>query len=102
METKERSLEIARTIASQIGGRAFVMMGAKNKMALENGLAFKIGHNAGKVTHIRVKLNAMDLYDVEYIRIHGAKMTTLSESNGLYADMLLVDFAEKTGMSMSL
>jgi len=78
------------------------MMGASIKLATDNGLCFKIGRNAGKVTHIKVELNSLDLYDVSYIRIYGVKYTVLATSENIYADMLLVDFKEKTGMNMSL
>ena len=59
---------IARTIYEQIGGNRFaVMTGAKDIVLLPNGLRFRIGRNKSKTNLIEIKLNGMDLYDMEFI-----------------------------------
>jgi hypothetical protein len=96
------SLEIANNIRNQIGNRAFAMIGAKNLSGGENYLSFRIGRNAKSVNSIKVTLNAMDTYDVEYGRVHGTKYTIKSEDMGIYADMLHGSIESNTGMYTSL
>jgi len=94
---------VAKTILAQLGGNRFIVMtGSKNFGGSDNLLSFKIGRNSSRVTHVRIKLNSLDLYDVEYIRVWGIKLETVAESSGLYADMLRDDFTEKTGLAVSL
>jgi len=96
-------LTAAKTILAQLGGNRFIAMtGSKNFGGSDNLLSFKIGRNSSRVTHVRIKLNSLDLYDVEYIRVWGIKLETVAESHGLYADMLRGDFEEKTGLYTSL
>lgn len=59
---------IARTIYEQIGGNRFaVMTGAKDIVLLPSGLRFRIGRNKSKTNLVEIKLNGMDLYDMEFI-----------------------------------
>lgn len=100
------SNEIASTILSQLGGRKFMMMtGASNMGAGKSSLSMKIPRTKGKegsVTHVKITLNGKDLYDVEYIRIHGMKMTTVYEDNDIYCDMLRSSFETYTGLYTSM
>lgn len=98
------SIEIANEIIRQMGGagRLNVMTGAKNFVASENSVHFRIGRNSKGVNVVRITLNAMDTYDVEYGRIHGLKYTVKAESKGIYNDMLKDDFERETGMYLSL
>ena len=57
---------IGQTIANQIGRRAFFMIGAKNLATTNNGLQFKVGRNAKRVTHIKVELTSMDDYTMTF------------------------------------
>lgn len=59
---------VAKTIARQIGNQALTMMGASNLVSDQNSLTFKVGRNAKGVTHVVVRLNAHDYYDVEFVR----------------------------------
>jgi len=99
------TVEIAETIRRQIGHKALYMMGAKNLIASANGLTFKIMRNAKKVTHVVVTLNALDLYDIEFVRcnVRAKEMRkTMSESNGVYADSLHAALEMHTGLATSL
>ena len=64
------NIEIAKIIASQIGSKALYMIGASNLMATDRGVQFKIMRNERKVTHISIKLNNLDLYDLEFINLN--------------------------------
>ena len=91
--------EIAQIIASQIGNRAFTMIGAKHLMAIERGLQFRVGGNAKRVSWIQVILDPMDTYT---FRTLGAKGQVKNEVTGVYADMLLDLIETYTGMYTSL
>lgn len=94
----------AQEIFNQIGNKALVMMGAKNKVysTKEGAITFKIGRNAGKVTHIKIYLNAKDLYDIKFYRIYGGKSKVLKEYNDLYNNQIHSVIENVTGMYLSL
>ena len=60
---------IATTIYNQLGGHKFVVMtGAKNMIAIENGLRFNIGQNGSKANTVKVILNGDDTYTMQFIK----------------------------------
>ena len=60
---------IATTIYNQLGGHKFVVMtGAKNMVAIDNGLRFNIGQNGSKANTVKVILNGDDTYTMQFIR----------------------------------
>lgn len=62
-----RNQEIAQTILQQLGGNHFaVMTGAKNFVAIENGLRFQIGRNATKANCVKVILDWDDTYTMQF------------------------------------
>lgn len=61
--------QIASDIMAQLGGHKFVVMtGARDIVALDRGVKFRIGRNASKANMIRVTLTSMDTYIVEFIK----------------------------------
>jgi hypothetical protein len=97
--------ENADTIIAQLGGNKFrAMTGAKSFMfnAAEKSLSMRIGRNSKSVNYVKITLTAMDLYNVEYGRIHGMKYTVKSTDTELYNDMLCASFERNTGMATSL
>ena len=101
------TLNVAKTISSQLGRQALFMMGAKNLMAItpkENeigGLIFKIS-GSKNCNWIRVSLNGLDLYDVEFIKVWGSKRTVKHRAENVYCDMLHALIEEQTGLYLSL
>ena len=91
-------MTIAKTILEQIGNKALYMIGAKNLVAKENGVYFKIMRNSKSVNLIEITLNGLDLYDVEfkYVSVKGIKVR--SEVKGIYSDMLHAAIRENTGL----
>ena len=90
-------------ILQQLGGNRFVAMtGAKNLGTNGKDLSFSIGRNAKKVTHVHIKLTSMDLYDVEFINMRGAKRKVIKKVKGVYGDMLPKIFKKYTGMNVRL
>jgi hypothetical protein len=99
---------IAATIIEQLAGMTKLkfMTGAKQFACGENDkghafVVFKIGHNAKGVNYVKITLNSMDLYDIEYSYVTIRKITIKHESAGLYADNLAADFEANTGLYLS-
>ena len=107
---------IANEIYRQLGGDRFtVMTGAKEFVAMENGLRFKIGRNASKANRVEITLNALDTYDVRFIKYSPAKLVIrkgtadwreektemvkeFTDWEGIYCDMLQEVFTMVTGL----
>jgi hypothetical protein len=96
------SNQIATTIAAQIGNRAFAMMGAKNLLASERALQFKIGRNAKGVTHVTVTLDPTDTYTVKFDRVRKYVAKPVAEVEGVYVDSLRSVIESNTGLYLSL
>lgn len=102
---------VAREILNQIGSKALYMIGVKTPSAIiESGVRIKVGagakhHHGGKVTHLEVTLAADDTYTFKALRVRGGKnpsVKTLSETPGVYAEMLCAMIRETTGFATSL
>lgn len=97
---------VAQTILSQLGGNRFVAMtGAKNLTSSANALTMKInGRYFGKkVSHIRVTLDAVDLYTIEALDCPGTKpIMTRNTVSGVGAEDLAPVFTTLTGLHTRL
>lgn len=94
---------IARTILEQLGGKEFVTMtGAKGFMQLDSGLAFRLPNDPhfvkDGINFVRITLNGMDLYDMEFGRAWGDKCTMMHYDEDLYNDQLQEAFTRRTGL----
>ena len=98
------ALKPYEVILQQLGGNRFVAMtGAKNLgTSNKKDLSFSIGRNAKNVSHVHIKLTSMDLYDVEFINMRGAKRKVIKKVKGVYGDMLPKIFKKYTGMNVRL
>lgn len=106
------SLQIANTIAQQLGGqrRLKVMAGATDFVAIERGLQFHLPSNFAKdkINNVRVVLADNDTYTVEFGVIGRRKpdytypFTVLETTEGVYADMLPDVVAKRTGLDLSM
>jgi len=91
-------MTIPETILDQLGGGFVRMTGAKQFVALESGLSMRLGRNAKSVSHLTIELTPADTYTVRFIRVRGAKCTTLAEHEDVYADMLHDLIRTETGL----
>lgn len=97
-------MQIAKTLIEQIGNRSFFMVGAKNLVAHEDGLSFKIMRNAKKVTHVDIRLAADDTYTIEFLNINMRRTKSdprkvVSRVEGVYFDMLIELFESETDLA---
>ena len=94
---------IANTILDQLGGNKFLAMtGAYHLFACENGLSMKIRPNMSKANYMKIKLNGLDTYDVEFAAIRKTKMETKQKFNNVYFDQLRDLFTDVTGYCLVL
>lgn len=104
---------VARTILEQIGGQRFVVMtGARNFQFIasdsnvDGGIAFNIGRNIHRINMIRITLNYMDTYDMEFLYVtkpsesnaYKGKINVVSKAENVYCDMLEEVFTGHTGL----
>lgn len=102
---KDNAKLIAGEILKQLGGHKFlVMTGAHNLLTLAdgNGLAMKLRRNSSKANYLRISVNSLDLYDIEFIKIWGNKLTTVEKFENVYNDRLVSTFESVTGMKTIL
>lgn len=82
------------------------MTGAKNFFAHESGLSFSLPGGGGfcrnGINYVKITLNSMDLYDIEFKRIRGTKVNDIAAHNGIYNDMLQGIFRSETGLNTHL
>lgn len=101
MTNAAKNLEVADTIRAQIGGRAFLMLGAKDLLAIENGLQFKI-RGSRNANVVQIVLDASDTYTVTFQKGRGLNWRTVAEVSDVYADSLHRVIESNTGLYTSL
>ena len=106
---------IATTIINQLGGNKFkVMTGAKDLLAIDNGVSFKLPSRFAKdgINHISITLNGNDLYDIKFNKItsknhevYNIRVPVLKEFKSfddVYAEDLTELFESTTGLFTKL
>lgn len=97
-------MNTAQTIFSQLGGNRFaIMTGARHMMAHgEDGLSFQLPrtphYTRDGINYVKISLNDLDLYNMEFGRIHGLKYTVKRNISGVYAEDLQRLFTDVTGL----
>lgn len=109
MRTRDERLQVAATIMNQFGGKRFaVMVGAKEVLATDNGVRFKIGKNTAGVNMVHVDLTPMDLYNVRFekrsfsTKTMEAKIKEVAKYDGVYAEDLADIFVSTTKLYVRL
>ncbi len=91
--------QIAETIRTQLSNGTLAMLGAKNLLADERSLQFKIGRNPTRATHIRIELDPSDTYTITVSRVSRKyDVTTLAELSGVYVDSMHEVIEAETGL----
>lgn len=106
------SKEIAQTILSQLGGNRFASMtGAKNFMAVGNGLTFKLPHRLarGGINYVKITLTPSDVYEVIFYKIGNftkknptPAVVEVAKHEEVYCDELQEVFEAETGLVTKL
>lgn len=104
------ALEVANEILRQLGGREFLALtGARNLVGGEDSLSMQVSASAqiplkNRCTHVRITLDPMDTYLVEFLRFSRKKLefTECSRHEGVYCDGLKDLFEAQTGLYVTL
>ena len=95
----------ANQILSQLGGNKFLAMtGAHTLINTGSGLTMKLRSNKSKANYLKITLNAMDTYTVEFQKVNYSKFTVSDVANfeNVYCDQLQKIFTSVTGMYTKL
>ena len=98
-------IAVANEILNQLGNIRFIAMtGAKNFVALENGLRFRLPSNfaTSGINLVTIRLTAADDYSIEYGKLRGTNYKVIAEQDMVYADMLQRMFTKATGLDCHL
>ena len=103
MNATQTDKKVAVEILRQLGGNRFIAMtGAKNFGCTNNSFVCQIPMKKDRISHIKITLNALDTYDLEFISIYGSKYKLVSTFEGAYNDMLKDIIEDKTGLYLTL
>jgi len=101
---KVLKVDVSQEIFKQLGGNRFVMMtGAKNIAGGPSFLSFKLPKAKDGINYVKIKLNSMDTYDIEFGRIRhsmksGSTYKVIHSVDGIYNDQLQEIFTQYTGL----
>lgn len=91
------NVQTATTILNQLGGKRFIAFtGSTNFVATKSGIIMKLCRNRSKATHLKIELNGLDLYDVNFIKA-GKELQDVRSFSNVYSDQLEEIFCETTG-----
>mgnify|MGYP003640613120 FL=1 len=92
-------MQTATNILNQLGGNRFVAMtGSKNFIAGDNSLTMKLARNSSGANYLKISLNSMDTYEVEFISIRGGSLKVKHKFQDVYNDQLINIFETTTGL----
>lgn len=99
--------EVTATILQQLGGGKFIMMTGANKLtAKDNTLSFRLPGAGGfckdGINYVAITLTVMDVYEIQFCRTRGAKLTLVEARNDVYAEDLRTVFSEVTGLAVAM
>lgn len=98
-------MSVCSTILDQLGGNKFtVMTGATMFIDLGDGVSMRIGSNAKRVTHVKIRLTPDDLYHLDFLRVthFGLDVEFKGCVEGVNAADLRRTFTRYTGLDTSL
>ena len=93
----------AKEILNQLGGKKFIAMtGSKEFIDMGDGLKMKLTSNKLKAQYLYIQLLQSDTYKMTFAKIVKMEWIVVSDTVGVYADMLQKVFTEKTGLDTTL
>lgn len=108
-------MNVAETILNQLGGNKFIVMtGSKHFASDGNSLMMNLARNITSANRLKITLNSLDTYDMEFTRYTAPKFNTktgvfkgesifkITAVEGVYCDQLRKVFTNVTGLHTSL
>jgi hypothetical protein len=102
--SKQERIQIANTIISQMNtnqNKLRAMLGAKDFVLLDAGLAFKFKMNPN-MNYVKIELNGKDLYDITFKKVGTKHTKDVKVINDVYCDELIEIFESTTGLYLHL
>ena len=103
------NLEIGKEILRQLGGNKFIAMtGAKQFLADDNKLMFRLPRADNGINRVVIALNSKDLYDISFERFTVSNKTLETKQiikatfEDIYCDQLVEIFEKTTKLYTSL
>ena len=96
-------MSIAKEIIEQLGGagRLVRFIGLSLVLETNDGAVLKFPKSPLKVNMVKITLNGLDLYDIEFLNSHGLNLKTLAVEKNVYAEDLVSFFERNTGLYLS-
>lgn len=94
-------MRVAETILQQLGGKLFVLMtGARDMVGGENFLMFRLPNRFAQkgINKVKISLLPSDTYRVEFFKVRGVDVVTVTDVSEIYCDMLREVFERETGL----
>lgn len=91
----------AGEVLRQLGGNRFIAMTGARLFVKDDEqqmISFRIGRNSKGVNAVRITLNALDLYDLEFLSVRAGNVKVKSSETDVYNDSLEAVFEEHTGL----
>ncbi len=106
-KTREEKMAIAGEIIRQLGGHKFVVMtGAKDILALDSGVRFRLPGGGGFCRHginyVRIELDPNDTYSMAFFKANKKGSQKLAGFSFVYFDKLQELFTQETGLETHL
>ena len=104
MESVEVNEGVADVILQQLGGNKFTTMtGARNFISKGNSLSMTLprGCKYG-INFLIITLNSPDTYDIDFGKLRGNDVKTVTRRTDIYADKLQTVFTDVTGLHTHL
>jgi hypothetical protein len=96
-------MTVAGTILQQLGGLRFqTMTGARDFVASDRRLSFRIPKAKDGINHITITLDESDTYTLTFARLRGLTFTEVCKVSMIYVDRLRSVFTEHTGLHCTL
>ncbi len=105
--TREEKMSIANKILKQLGGHKFIVMtGAKDCLALDSGVRFRLPGGGGRakngINYVRVELDPNDTYSMAFFKCSKRANEKISGYSCVYFDKLQELFTQETGLETHL
>ena len=96
--SENQKLQVAHTILEQLGGpRIKHFLGTKFFVGDSNSLMFDYDGCLAS-NKVKITLNDMDTYDIEFYQIRGTEFETVETLNDVYAEDLIGIYERTTGL----
>lgn len=95
------TVDNANEIFNQMGGKGIIKAFCGTKYFTYSSEDYSAGFDfkgSKKFTHVTIKLNSLDLYDIRFVKCGKFEIKAEKTINNIYADQLVELFEKETGL----